>query len=432
MGGWSKPMKRAPEAHSIPLFAACLLFVALAGCSSRQPASTVAPTKPVIHTLVPTAASTGTPAMGCSILSAQPTQAAAQGLPPVTPSDYVRGPENGPVTLLAYCDFQSGQCELFNRVQDQLEKEHPHDLRVVLRPVPVPTSVVASLDKSEISAQAAIAAGNQGRFWAVRDLLHAQYTTWTSLSVDGFKQWIIAQAPGLDLDEARFAKDLTSEDTVKRSQAMYAAATNLGVAGLPTVFVNGNLQPRAALSYDGLDSTIGLLALAPREYKSCPPFSIDPSKQYSATLHTEKGDIVIKLYAGQAPLAVNSFVFLARQGWYNGVTFHRVISGYVAQAGDPSGTGRGGPGYYFKNEVTTGLKFDKPGVVGMANSGPDTNGSQFFITYAPEPKLDGSYTIFGQVIEGMDVVESLTPRDPQLASGLPPGDKILSITIQEQ
>jgi cyclophilin family peptidyl-prolyl cis-trans isomerase len=129
---------------------------------------------------------------------------------------------------------------------------------------------------------------------------------------------------------------------------------------------------------------------------------------------------------------VNSFVFLARQGWFDGVTFHRVIPGFVAQAGDPSGTGTGGPGYYFANEIRTDLGFDKPGMVGMANAGPDTNGSQFFIVYAPQPKLDGSYTVFAQVIQGMDVVESLTPRDPQTSLGLPPGDKILGVTIEEK
>ncbi len=212
---------------------------------------------------------------------------------------------------------------------------------------------------------------------------------------------------------------------------MYTSASTLGIAALPTVFINGSLQPRPALSYEGLDSTIGLLSLAPREYQTCPPFHIDPAKQYTATLHTEKGDIVMQLYADKAPLAVNSFVYLAQQGWYDGVTFYRVIPGFIVQTGDPSGTGKGGPGYFFKNEVSAELNFDKPGVVGMANSGPDTNGSQFFITYAPQPKLDGSYTIFAQVIQGMDVVESLTPRDPQLTSGLPPGDKILSITVQE-
>ncbi len=370
--------------------------------------------------------------MGCSVISAQPTQAASQGLPPVTSSDYAQGPENPAVTLLAYCDFQSAQCEIFNRVLDQLQKEHSTDLRIVLRPYPVPTSVVAALDKSQLSVQAAIAAGDQGKFWQMRDLLHTQYNSWTALSVDGFKKWVIGQATGLGLDSAQFAKDLTSTETVTRAQTMYTDASTLGISALPTVFINGTLQSRAGLSYDGLDSTIGLLSLAPKEYKTCPPFNIDPAKQYTATLHTEKGDIVMQLHADKAPLAVNSFVFLAQHGWFDGVTFHRVIPGFVAQTGDPSGTGQGGPGYFFKNEVSTDLLFNKPGVVGMANSGLDTNGSQFFITYAPQPNLDGKYTIFAQVIKGIDVVESLTPRDPQTTAGLPPGDKILSVTVQEK
>jgi cyclophilin family peptidyl-prolyl cis-trans isomerase len=158
---------------------------------------------------------------------------------------------------------------------------------------------------------------------------------------------------------------------------------------------------------------------------------VNPQKQYIATLHTEKGDIVMQLFADKAPLAVNSFVFLARQGWFNGVTFHRVIPGFMAQAGDPSGTGSGNPGYFFDNEIND-LKFDKPGMVGMANNGPDTNGSQFFITYAPAAQLDGGYTVFGQVLSGLDVAEKLTPRDPGQGAGLQPGDKILSVDIEEK
>ena len=169
-----------------------------------------------------------------------------------------------------------------------------------------------------------------------------------------------------------------------------------------------------------------------KQYSSEPPMTIDVNKQYFATVKMAKGgEFVIQLFPDKAPLAVNSFVFLAKNNWFNGVTFHRVIPGFVAQAGDPSGTGRGGPGYFFKNEITD-LKYDKPGVVGMANSGPDTNGSQFFITFAPQPKIDGAYTIFGQVIQGMDVVEKLTPRDPSTTAGLPPGDKIISVTIEEK
>jgi cyclophilin family peptidyl-prolyl cis-trans isomerase len=180
-----------------------------------------------------------------------------------------------------------------------------------------------------------------------------------------------------------------------------------------------------------MESTIALIALGKRQYTQCPPFTIDPKKQYIATLETEKGNVIINLFANKAPLAVNSFVFLARDGWFDGVTFHRVLPGFAAQTGDPSGTGRGGPGYFFKNEIDPSLKFDKPGAVGMANSGPDTNGSQFFITYAPATHLDGKYTVFGQVLSGMDVLEKLTPRDPQKRN-LPAGDKLLHVTIEEK
>jgi len=158
--------------------------------------------------------------------------------------------------------------------------------------------------------------------------------------------------------------------------------------------------------------------------------TVDASRDYTAHIQTSRGDFDIKLYPDQAPLAVNSFVFLAQQGWFDGVGFHRVLPGFIAQTGDPSGTGSGGPGYVFKNEVSDGLKFNRAGLVGMANAGADTNGSQFFITYDAAPSLDGAYTIFGEVTAGMEVVESLTPRDPASGGELPAPDTILSVTIE--
>jgi cyclophilin family peptidyl-prolyl cis-trans isomerase len=173
-------------------------------------------------------------------------------------------------------------------------------------------------------------------------------------------------------------------------------------------------------------------ALQAKQFTACPPMEIDPNKTYTATLKTEKGDIVVELLPKQAPMAVNSFIFLARQGWFDGVPFHRVIPGFVAQGGDPSGSGQGGPGYQFDNEISAELKFDRPGMVGMANAGPGTNGSQFFITYAPLTHLDGGYTIFGRVVSGMEVAQMLTARDPSQGGSLPEPDKILSVVIQEQ
>ena len=167
-----------------------------------------------------------------------------------------------------------------------------------------------------------------------------------------------------------------------------------------------------------------------KQYAAAPPMLIDANKKYTATVKMAKGgEFVIELYADKAPITVNSFVFLAREGYFDGVTFHRVLDGFMAQGGDPTGTGRGGPGYEFVNENSAG-KFDKAGLVAMANAGRDTNSSQFFITFVPTPHLNGGYTIFGQVVSGMDVVNGLTRRDPDKNPTFA-GDAIETVVITE-
>ncbi len=166
-------------------------------------------------------------------------------------------------------------------------------------------------------------------------------------------------------------------------------------------------------------------------YSAPPPMTIDPSKNYVAIIQTEKGDIRLQLFADKAPRTVNNFVFLARQGFYDDTTFHRVLPDFMAQGGDPSGTGAGGPGYQFADEFDPTLRHDGPGVISMANAGPGTNGSQFFITYKATPWLDDHHTVFGKVVDGMDVLRSLTPRDPQQNPGFA-GDTIKTILIEEQ
>jgi len=156
---------------------------------------------------------------------------------------------------------------------------------------------------------------------------------------------------------------------------------------------------------------------------------IDPKKKYSATVKTEKGDFVIELYADKVPKTVNNFVFLAKDGFYNGVTFHRVIKGFMAQGGDPTGNGTGGPGYKFGDEFHPALRHNGPGILSMANAGPGTNGSQFFITHGPTPHLDNKHAIFGKVTEGLDVVMAIPERDPGRAKA--PGVAIQSIEITE-
>ena len=167
------------------------------------------------------------------------------------------------------------------------------------------------------------------------------------------------------------------------------------------------------------------------QYSAEPAMGIDVTKQYFATVKMAKdGEFKIQLFPDKAPRTVNSFVFLACKGYFDGLTFHRVLEGFMAQGGDPTGTGTGGPGYEFANEDSD-LTFDKAGVVAMANAGRDTNGSQFFITFAPAPHLNGGYTIFGQVVEGMDVVNSITRRDPDQNPNFE-GDAMESVTITEQ
>ncbi len=166
-----------------------------------------------------------------------------------------------------------------------------------------------------------------------------------------------------------------------------------------------------------------------KQWSKPPEMQIDPKKNYTARMETDKGTMVIELFADKTPVTVNNFVFLAREGYYDGVIFHRVIPNFMAQGGDPTGTGRGGPGYQFKDEFHPSLKHNKQGILSMANAGPGTNGSQFFITHLPTPHLDNRHSVFGQIVEGLDVLMSIPPRDPNNVSA--PAVKIISVTIEE-
>ncbi len=163
----------------------------------------------------------------------------------------------------------------------------------------------------------------------------------------------------------------------------------------------------------------GAAAPERKTYSTPPPMKIDTSKQYTATIETKKGDLVLELFASDVPVTVNNFVFLAREGFYDGTTFHRVIPDFMVQGGDPTGTGTGGPGYSFADEFSEHTHVT--GALSMANAGPNTNGSQFFITYAPQPHLDGKHSVFGQLIDGMDVLQKIKQ-----------GDTIKRITIEEK
>jgi cyclophilin family peptidyl-prolyl cis-trans isomerase len=157
---------------------------------------------------------------------------------------------------------------------------------------------------------------------------------------------------------------------------------------------------------------------------------IDPKKKYKARFKTSKGDIVVELFADKAPKTVNNFVFLARDGFYDNTTFHRVIKPFMVQGGDPTGTGMGGPGYKFADEFHPSLRHSGPGILSMANAGPNTNGSQFFITHVATPHLDNHHAVFGKVIEGMDVLNAIPERDPGRARQ--PGETLITVEITEE
>jgi peptidyl-prolyl cis-trans isomerase B (cyclophilin B) len=158
-----------------------------------------------------------------------------------------------------------------------------------------------------------------------------------------------------------------------------------------------------------------------KQWNNPPAMQIDPKKVYLATVETDRGDIELELYPEHAPKTVNNFVFLAGEGFYDGVVFHRVIANFVVQGGDPTGTGTGGPGYRFEDEVRGNPLKHETGVISMANAGPNTNGSQFFITHSPQPHLNGRHTVFGKVVEGMDVVNAIRQ-----------GDAMTRVTVREK
>ena len=166
-----------------------------------------------------------------------------------------------------------------------------------------------------------------------------------------------------------------------------------------------------------------------QQYSRPPEMALDPQKDYFATFYTARGPIKVKLFADEAPITVNNFVFLARQGFYDGTTFHRVIKNFMAQGGDPTGTGTGGPGYRIRDEFHPKLRHNRPGILSMANAGPNTGGSQFFITHTATPHLDNRHAVFGEVVEGMENLMQIRERDPQ--RDRQPGDVIERIEIEE-
>jgi cyclophilin family peptidyl-prolyl cis-trans isomerase/protein-disulfide isomerase len=347
---------------------------------------------------------------------------------PVTDADWQIGPKTAVVTLVIYDDFQCAFCAGLEPILAQLRQEFPGDIRLVFRHYPLPQD-----DKARLAASAAEAAGLQGKFWEMHDRLFSTQAAWAGLTASDFEKRLDEYAQGLGLDLSRFDADRASPAVAAKIESAYQTAVAVPVPGAPFVLFNDEpFHDQGLTDHWALSTLIRLEKLKARQFHQPPPDVINPFKSYVATIQTPKGNIVIQLFADKAPLTVNNFVFLSQQGWYDGVTFHRVITNFAAETGDPSGTGYGGPGYFIPDEIVPELKYDAPGWVGMANAGPNTNGSQFFISLGPLPQFDGKYPLFGKVVSGMDVVQKLTPRDPNQDAEAPPGDSIQTIKIEEK
>ncbi len=313
----------------------------------------------------------------------------------------------------------------------RLADAFPDDVQLVYRHFPLNQIH----DHAQKAAEASETAGAQGAFWQYHDALFETQSEWAGLDEAGARQFFIDLAGELNLDVEEFTADLDGGVYADYVTALEQEAVALGLPGTPSALVNGQVVagnvPIDYTIWEGFVEDMIAVANIP-QWDEPADMNIDPDKTYHARVMMENGgEFLIELLPASAPETVNNFVFLTNEGFFDGITFHRVLEGFMAQTGDPSGTGMGGPGYTIPNEIDPELSHDARGVVAMANRGPDTNGSGWYVTLAPATHLDGGYTIFGRVIEGMDVVEGLTLRDPSQNPDAPPGDLIQSVTIEE-
>jgi cyclophilin family peptidyl-prolyl cis-trans isomerase/protein-disulfide isomerase len=346
--------------------------------------------------------------------------------------DHAIGPEDAYLTIMMYCDFQASACADVADTLDILRERFAAEggVRTVWRHFPQ-TQVN---DKAALALQAAEAAAAQGKFRLMHDLLLARQGEWTSQKPEEFRSTLSAYAEELGLDESAF--DAALDDgvyapLVERARGR-AAAFELP-PGVPVLGFNG-FHYNGALDAWALDAMTQAVLLEQRWYPQSPSLIIDLDAEYRAIIVTEKGDIVVELFVQEAPVAVNNFVFLSQDGWYDGNTFFRVLPGVMAITGDPTNTGLGGPGYNIIDETDNGLTFVEAGMVAMLRrlDRPHSAGSQFFITLGPLPEeYDGRYTIFGRVSAGMETLEALAPRDYFIDPLAPRGDRIEYVIIEK-
>jgi cyclophilin family peptidyl-prolyl cis-trans isomerase/protein-disulfide isomerase len=366
------------------------------------------------------------------VLSGTAEEIEAKPIPsPFTPDHSLGQQENPTVTLIVYNDMQCPYCAAFHPVLKQLLAEYPDDLQVTFRHLPL----FMVHDKAFIAAQAleAVAIQQEEAYFLLQEDLFNTQEEWYSLSPEEFSAYLRDLLPELGLDPEQWEEEMLNDAAKQNIFSELNENIAAGIASTPYIFLNG--KPYTAVSRDlpTLRTVIELELLTQRQMDTCPPLMLQENHEYIATVNTTQGEIIIKLYADQAPLAVNSFIYLSQQGWYDNNPFYSVIPDKYALTGDPTGSSLGTPGYTFRSEIDPGLSFDRAGVVAMNNAGsPNSNGSQFFVTFGPQTELNGKFTIFGQVIEGLDVLEKLAQRDASQDATNQYFDEILSVTIDEK
>ncbi|HET60029.1 MAG TPA: hypothetical protein ENN32_06645 [Chloroflexi bacterium] len=347
---------------------------------------------------------------------------------PLVP-DHVAGNTDDPaIIMVVYNDLQCPYCAAFHEVTQLLLREYPDELQVIYRHLPL----FMVHGNAFIAAQALEAAAlqNQQAFFEVQDHLFTHQGEWQALSPEDFSSYLRGLLPTFELDPDLFEQAMIDEATTLALLNDLDAALQAGITTTPFILINGQVYTALSRDLSTIRTIIELELLKERQFNQCPPRVIDEGISYNATLHTSQGDIIIKLYPEYAPLAVNNFLFLAQQGWYDQLPFYMVIPDEFALTGDPSGSSLGTPGYTFRSEINPALTFDRTGIIAMNNAGsPNSNGSQFFITYGPLPAYNNKFTIFGQVLQGLDVLQNLTPRNPASDPTSAPADLLLSVTI---
>ncbi len=396
-----------------------------------EPTATAMPTSraSATPTTLPTLAITPSDPSTCSPAAILPIvdSEVDKKIPDPDKSDWFFGSDEANIIIYEYTDYQCQICANLAMNLRELHTLYPNDVKVVFRYLPL----TDEHDKAALAAQAAEAAGLQDKYWEMHDVLFTLQEEWISLSVKEFSTWLVDQAADLELDKIQFMADMTSDKTIQKIFDATRKSAETTLTNPPALFFNKTLY-QDWVDISSLANMVEYYKLPERAFTACPAMTIDPDKKYTVTFTTQKGDIIFELYPQEAPMAVNNFVFLAREKWYDNSPFYRVVPGYLVQAGDPTGSGNGRPGFQFSPEVTPNLRFNEPGMLAMAADKNNMNGSQFFITYTSIPEFDGKYTIFGKVIEGMDILRSLRPRDPYYDQVLLSSDILESVIIEEE